>query len=137
MRLLNVGGGSKKTPIPDKFAGWDHILLDIDPGPDVDIVTDARNMIEMSLPRDGYDAVYCAHNLEHYYDHDVPLVLAGMRAWLKPDGTVHIVVPNLGQLICDMIELRIDLEDILYQSDAGPITPLDVFFGYRREIEES
>lgn len=138
MRLLNVGGGSKKTPIPEKYGGWDHILLDVDDGPDVDLVLDAREMVNrISVPSEGYDVVYCAHNLEHYYDHDVPKVLMGFVRWLKPGGEVHIIVPNLGQLICDMIDLQIDLEDVLYQSDAGPITPLDVMFGFRKEIEES
>lgn len=134
MRVLNVGGGSKETPIPAKYDGWDHVLLDIWKGPGVDIVTDARNMVEMSLP-EGYDAVYCAHNLEHYYAHDVSVVLAGFHAWLKPEGEVHIVVPNLGQLIADMVEFGIELEQVLYESDAGPITPLDVFFGYGKEVE--
>lgn len=138
MRLLNVGGGSKQTPIPEKYEGWNHILLDIDDGPDVDLVLDAREMINwVSVPPEGYDVVYCAHNLEHYYDHDLPTVLKGFAHWLKPGGQVHIIVPNLGQLICDMIDLKLDLEDVLYQSAAGPITPLDVIFGFRKEIEQS
>ena len=29
--MLNVGGGSKKIPIPQHYAGWDHVLLDINP----------------------------------------------------------------------------------------------------------
>jgi SAM-dependent methyltransferase len=136
MRLLNVGGGSKQTPIPAKYEGWQHDLLDIQEGPDVDHVSDARLLADRPQIR-NYDVVYCAHNLEHYFDHDVPRVLAGMKAALKPGGEVHIIVPNLGQLICDMIDLQLDLEDVLYQSAAGPITPLDVFFGYRKEIEES
>lgn len=139
MRLLNVGGGSKKTPIPDKYVGWTHDLLDIQEGPDVDYVCDARDMPDRFGPMSPciYDVVYCAHNLEHYFAHDVPKVLMGMVYVLKPGGHVHIIVPNLGQLICDMLDLQLDLEDVLYKSDAGPITPLDVFFGYGKEIEES
>lgn len=136
MRLLNVGGGSKDTPIPAKYDGWDHDLLDIWDGPDVDYVCDARDMPNVNGPMSPciYDAVYCAHNLEHYYDHDLPLVLAGFQFVLKPGGEVHIIVPNLGQLIADMAQYHIDLENVIYESAAGPITPLDVFFGYGVEV---
>ena len=133
MRVLNVGGGKKSTPIPSKFDGWEHVLLDIFPGPDVDIVADAREMVAW-IPQQ-FDAVYSAHNLEHYHDHEVGWVLEGMHAALIPGGEVHIVVPNIGQLICEMVEHRIDLEDVLYMSPAGEITPLDVLFGYRPEVE--
>lgn len=136
MRVLNVGGNTKAIPIPARYAGWDHDLLDISPGPDVDIVCDARAM-PFELSPCIYDAVYCSHNLEHYYDHEVPLVLAGMVFALKPGGEVHILVPNIGQLIVEMVERGIDLDDTLYTSPAGPITPLDVFYGYGREIAES
>lgn len=132
MRVLNVGGGSKQTPIPAKYDGWEHVLLDIWEGPDVDIVADARGLDCLS---GKYDAVYCAHNLEHYAAHEVAQVLEGMKFVLKPGGEVHIIVPNLGQLIWDMAKHRIELEDVLYESDAGPITPLDVIFGYGKEVE--
>lgn len=136
MKLLNVGGGSKEVPIPDMYQDYEHDLLDIAAGPDVDFVCDARKMA-FNLSPCIYDAVYCSHNLEHYFAHDVPVVLAGMKFVLKPGGAVHIVVPNIGQLICDMLALRIDLEDVLYQSESGPITCLDVIYGYGPEIEES
>ena len=42
--VLNVGGGSKSTPIPDYFAGWQHDLLDIDARGAPDIVCDAREL---------------------------------------------------------------------------------------------
>lgn len=134
MRLLNVGGGSKATPIPARYEGWEHVLLDIADGPDVDICLDALKMKDAPVPR-SYDTVYCAHNLEHYHAHEVPAVLAGFRHWLRPGGDTHIVVPNLGQLICHMADHGADLDDPIYESAAGPVTPLDVFFGYGPEVE--
>lgn len=134
MRLLNVGGGSKATPIPARYEGWTHDLLDIAEGPDVDIVCDARTMC-FNLNPEQYDVVYCAHNLEHYHAHEVDLVLQGMRFALKAGGEVHIIVPNIGQLIHHMVEGGFDLEDPIYESPAGPITPLDVFYGYGPEVE--
>ncbi len=131
MKVLNVGGGSKAIPIPARYDGWEHVLLDIQEGPDVDIVADAR---ELDCLTDKFDAVYCAHNLEHYHAHEVSFVLHGMRSVLKRGGEVHIVVPNIGQLIADMVEFRMDLEDVLYECDGGPITPLDVIFGWGVEV---
>lgn len=135
-KLLNVGGGSKDIPLPEQYKDCRHDLLDIQLADDVDIACDARQMIEHLLPS-TYDVVYCSHNLEHYYAHEVPLVLSGMRYVLKDEGIVHIAVPNIGQLICMMVEGRIDLEDKLYECEAGPITPLDVLYGWGKEIQES
>lgn len=137
MRLLNVGGGSKATPIPARYEGWEHVLLDIAPGPDVDIVADARELGTLPLELGGFfHTVYCAHNLEHYHAHEVPTVLAGMRSVLQHGiGEVHIIVPNIGQLIVEMVEHKIDLDDVLYMSPAGEIHPLDVLFGFGPEVK--
>ena len=32
-KVLNVGGNSKAIPLPPQYAGFDHVLLDIDPTP--------------------------------------------------------------------------------------------------------
>ena len=60
-RVLNVGGNSREIPLPPIYAGWEQILLDIDPAGRPDIVGDARNL--ESLPAASCDAVYCSHNL--------------------------------------------------------------------------
>lgn len=74
-KVLNVGGNSKETPLPQKYAGWEHVILDIDPAVKPDVVCDAREL--SSLLCSTYDSVYCSHNLEHYYHHDVKKVLLG------------------------------------------------------------
>jgi hypothetical protein len=141
MRVLNVGGNTKAIPLPARYEGWEHVLLDIAPGPDVDIVCDARDIGKMASQMDIeelFDVVLCSHNLEHYYAHDVVPVLVGFRRTLAlTTGEVHIVVPNIGQLIVEMVEHKIDLDDVLYMSPAGDITPLDVLYGWGKEIEES
>lgn len=134
-KVLNVGGNSKKTPIPRVYAGWDHVLLDIDPACNPDVLCDARKLT--SLPAATYDSIYCSHNLEHYYRHDVKKVLAGMAHILKPDGFVFIRVPDMGQLMQTVISNQLDIDDFLYDSPAGPITVLDVIYGYGVEIERS
>ena len=35
------------------------------------------------------------------------------------------------------VERGLDIDDVLYQSPAGPITVLDVIYGYAAEIESS
>lgn len=134
-KVLNVGGGSKDIPLPPLYAGWEHILLDIDPRGCPDIVGDARELT--AQPPASYDSVYCSHNLEHYHRHDARRVLAGFAHVLKPSGFAYIRVPDLGALIRLVAARNLDLEDILYQSPAGPISVRDVIYGYGPEIERS
>jgi len=134
-KVLNVGGNSKAIPLPAIYAGYEHHLLDIDPAGQPDLLCDAREL--SSLAPGQYDAVYCSHNLEHYFRHDVPKVLAGFRHVLKEDGFAHVVVPDIGEVMRRVVTQGIDVEDILYQSHLGPITVLDVLYGYGRQIEAS
>ena len=135
MKLLNVGGGSKSTPIPPEYAGFEHLLLDIDPAVSPDVLLDGRRLGE--LPGEQFDAVYCSHNLEHYFRHDVPKVLAGFHHVLKPGGFAQIRVPDLLELMGRVVQGNLDLEQTLYVSPAGPIAPLDVIYGLGRQIEAS
>ena len=135
MRILNVGGRSKEIPIPLHYLGWEHILLDIDPSGSPDIVCDARNLTSLAAAQ--FDAIYCSHNLEHYYKHDGHGVLRGFLHVLRDDGFAEIRVPDLGALMQRVIESGMDIEDVLYISPAGPITPRDVLYGFAAEIERS
>jgi SAM-dependent methyltransferase len=134
-RVLNVGGNNKAISLPLPYDGWEHILLDIDPRGMPDVVCDARELT--SLPGGAYDSVYCSHNLEHYYRHDAAKVLVGFAHVLKPDGFVLLRVPDVGLVMHTVVEQGLDIDDVLYQSPAGPITVRDVFYGYGVEIERS
>jgi ubiquinone/menaquinone biosynthesis C-methylase UbiE len=134
-KVLNVGGNNKLIPLPPHFAGFEHLLLDIDPRGSPDIVCDARNLT--TLEAGQFDAIYCSHNLEHYYRHDVPKVLAGFLHVLKDCGFAQIRVPDIGAVMRATIEQGLDIDDVLYQSSAGPIMVLDVLYGYSVEIEQS
>lgn len=133
--VLNVGGGSKSTPIPAHFAQWQHDLLDIDPRGAPDIVCDARELEK--LPGGIYDAVYCSHNLEHYYRHHGLAVVRGFHHILNETGFAEIRVPDIAQVIAAVLEQQLELDDVLYQSPAGPITAHDVIYGLQTEIESS
>jgi SAM-dependent methyltransferase len=134
-KVLNVGGGSKETPIPEYFSGWTHDLLDIDSRGNPDLVCDARNLL--SLKPGQYDAIYCSHNLEHYYRHDGLKVLRGFIHILKEDGFAEIRVPDIAQVIAAVYENQMDPDDVLYESAAGPITAHDVIYGLQSEIVSS
>jgi SAM-dependent methyltransferase len=134
-RVLNVGGGSKAIPIPGHYEGWDHVLLDIDARQQPDVVCDARNLT--SLPAELYDAVYCSHNLEHYFRHDVPRVLAGFAHVLRSHGFAEIAVPDVKAVFADVLKNDMELDDTLYDSNAGPISANDVVYGLGRQIATS
>jgi hypothetical protein len=134
-KVLNVGGNSRNIALPAVYQGWEQVLLDIDPRGKPDIVCDARELSR--LPGSEYDAVYCSHNLKHYYRHDGIKVLGGFQHVLKEDGFAHIRVPDIGKLMRVVVQKNLDIDDFLYQSPAGPITVRDVFYGYGVEIERS
>ena len=134
-KVLNVGGNSKEIPLPPEYAEFEHLLLDIDPRGKPDVLCDAREL--NTLRAAEFDAIYCSHNLEHYYRHEVPVVLGGFLHLLKVGGFAHIKVPDLQQVMRLTIERGLDIDDVLYESPAGPIMVLDVLYGLSVEIESS
>lgn len=134
-KVLNVGGNTKEIPLPAYYHGWDHVLLDIDPKGNPDVVCDARELT--TLAPQSYESVYCSHNLEHYYHHDAKKVLAGFVHVLKKVGFVTVRVPDMDELMRTVVNKKLDIDDFLYSSPAGPITVRDVIYGYGVEIEQS
>lgn len=133
--VLNVGGGTKAIPIPAHYQGWRHLLLDIDPRSGADLVCDARELL--AQPPHQFDAVYCSHNLEHYFPHESGRVLRGFVHVLKPHGFAEIRVPDIASVMRAMLERGLDIDDVLYQSDVGPILVRDVIYGWHVEIERT
>jgi SAM-dependent methyltransferase len=134
--VLNVGGGSKDIPIPAHYSRWTQLLLDIAPRYGVDVVRDARELD--SLDPEQFDAIYCSHNLEHYYRHDCAKVLAGFFHVLKPDGYAEIRVPDMSSVFRAIAARDLDIDDELYRtSNDLPITVHDVIYGFGLEIEQS
>ncbi len=134
-KVLNVGGNNKDIPIPECFGGWQHDLLDIDPTGIPDVLCDAREL--WRLPPRQYDAIYCSHNLEHYFKHEVKSVLKGFRVILKKDGFALIKVPDILGLMQHVVHDGLDIEDVLYVAPGGPILVSDVMYGWQAKIEKS
>ncbi|MGA1048907.1 MAG: class I SAM-dependent methyltransferase [Minisyncoccia bacterium] len=133
-KLYNLGAGS--TPI-DYFTsmfnnGWQVLTVDIkEVNPD--IVSDIRDLKEIET--NSADAVWLCHVLEHFYWHEIPLVLNSILRILKPDGFGIIRVPDLGA-IANMILTGIT--DTVYETQSGlKITPLDMIYGSRYIIENA
>lgn len=133
-RYLDVGGGTP-TPRPESLRGFQCVSLDIDPTLKPDVLCDAREMT--TLPAGEYDVVLCSHNLEHFYFHDLPKVLAGILHVLKPDGFAMIAVPSVFAAMANAFSRGMDLEDVLYQSPVGPIKLVEVIYGARQFIDGS
>lgn len=132
-QFLHVGCGyAGKDRLPQYFgdASWREIRFDIDPAVRPDIVgstTDLGMVASASM-----DAIWSSHNLEHLYAHEVPVALGEFKRVLKPDGFLLITLPDLRAIARQIVQDR--LNEVLYQSAAGPITPLDVVYGHRDSI---
>ena len=133
--VLNVGGNSREIAIASQYHCWQQDLLDIDASQKPDILADARELTEQQA--EIYDAVYCPHNLEHYYLHDTKKVLQGFRHVLKPNGHAYITVPDMRQVMERVVNENLAITDILYQSPMGPIHVYDVLYGHQEKIEYS
>jgi SAM-dependent methyltransferase len=121
--------------LPEAYASFEQLLLDLDPATSPDLLLDARELA--SLEPQQFDAVYCSHNLEHVRGHEVPLVLAGFRHVLKPGGLAQIIVPDLQALMAICVQQGLDLDGVLYEAPVGPVTPLDVLYGHGPTIERT
>ena len=80
------------------------------------------------------DAVYSSHNIEHLFPHAVPIALTEFYRILKPTGFVVITCPDLISVCQAVVKDR--LLEPLYQSPAGPISPIDILYGHRGFIAQ-
>lgn len=133
--FLHVGCGKhKKNNTTLTFASddWREIRLDIDAKVEPDIVA---SMLDMNVIADSsMDAIFSSHNLEHLYPHEVPIALAEFWRVLKPEGFAVVSCPDLQSIGQFLVSNQ--LTDTIYQSAAGPISPLDILYGHRQSIAE-
>ena len=130
--FLHVGCGPQYKSQIKGFdnENWKEIRFDIDEKVNPDIV---GTLLDMSAVETGsVDAIYSSHNIEHVFPHEVPIVLREFHRVLKDDGMVVLVCPDL-QSVCQAI-VDDKLLQPLYESPAGPISPIDILYGYRPAI---
>ena len=131
--LLNVGcGWSNKSQLKGfNNDNWKEIRLDIDSAVKPDVVGSST---DMSLIETGsVDAVYSSYNLDHIYPHEVPIALKEFYRVLNEDGIAVVRCPDI-QTVCELIA-QDKLLEVLYESEMGPIYPIDVIYGNRWQIQ--
>jgi predicted SAM-dependent methyltransferase len=130
---LHVGSGPRNIEnLHEAFRGpnWKELRLDLDPAVQPDIVasiTDLNMLGEASV-----DAIWSSHNIEHLESHEVPTALAEFYRVLRPGGLLLMTLPDL-QAVAKLVA-EDQLEDVAYQSEAGPVSPIDILFGMRSQI---
>ncbi len=133
-KVLNVGGGGRY--LPDRYAGWEQVLLDIDPDCKPDLCMDATELVDKTELYGTFDAAYCSHTLEHFYPLEVRDVLDGMANVLKDGGTVEVICPDLNALIDSMRSRSLDVTDVWYRVGGQPITFHDALYGWQIAIRQ-
>lgn len=132
--LLHVGCGTRNiSHLPPIFQGgdWEELRYDIDPNAQPDIIGELQ---DMSVLEDAsVDAIYSSHNIEHVWAFEVPVVLREFRRVLKPDGFAFILCPDMLAVAQAIIDGQ--LEQSVYESPAGPITAMDIIYGYQPDIQ--
>jgi len=119
--LLHVGCGFDTMPewAVGKFA---EVRLDISPDVQPDILASMTAMGDIG----EFDAIHCSHALEHLPPHEVPVALHEFLRVLKPNAFVVLAVPDLEDVKAT--------EDVLFDAPCGPITGLDLIYGYRKAL---
>lgn len=115
---LHIGGLEARP-------GW--TLIDIQPGPGVDVVGDCTDLSRFA---DGSAAeIYASHVLEHLgFREQLPRALAECHRVLAPDGVLRIGVPDM-EAVCRLaLDPRLDLGQRLFLMThlfGGQTTPHD------------
>jgi SAM-dependent methyltransferase len=131
-KLLHVGCGFQTIQNLKGFTSddWSEIRFDIDATVKPDLVGTLTDM--SAVPSETFDAVYSSHNIEHLYPYEVLSALQEFKRVLTKDGFVLLVCPDL-QSVCEAVANDKLLEP-LYESGAGPISPIDILYGHRASL---
>lgn len=128
LNLLHVGCGPQNIDSLKGFnrTEWNEIRFDIDPSVSPDVI---GTLTDMSNVESGtIDAIYSSHNIEHVYPHEVIGVFKEFQRVLSPSGFLILHCPDLISVAEGL--LKTGLEEPLYISPAGPISPLDILYGH-------
>jgi len=99
---VHIGCGNVILP------NW--INLDIQSGPGVDLVGDARELVH--IKNNSCDIIYACHVLEHFSRNEIENVLKLWNKKLRRGGILRLAVPNFGNIVKCYLEGE-DLERML------------------------
>lgn len=134
-KLLNLGGDRvPPTNLPPVFkpGEWDVLRQGNKVETQPHVLADLWHM--PTVAQETMDAVYSSHNLEMLYVHQAQLALAEFFRVLKPGGFAIVSVSDVQAVAAYVAEGR--LEGKLYDSAMGPVSPIDLLYGFRKDIEE-
>jgi predicted SAM-dependent methyltransferase len=134
LRVLNAGSGprsNRRLSALFEPERWQEIRVDVDANVAPDVVGSMTDMRAHFAAR-SFDAVWSSHSLEHLHAHEIPAALVEFRRVLRPNGYALITCPDLETVMTLFLEHGPD--HVVYQSPAGPITPLDMVFGHSSSI---
>ena len=133
--FLHVGcGPAHKQNTTAEFSSdnWHELRFDIDPNVNPHYI---GTMTDMTAIEDNFvDAIYSSHNIEHLYAHEVAEALSEFKRVLNEDGFLVLTCPDLQEVAKLIAEDK--LTEPAYTSPAGPITPLDILYGFRPSIAQ-
>ena len=135
-QVLHVGCGpygTQKLHESFKDGTWHEVRLDINPQAQPDIVASITDMAVITSH--SFDALYSSHNLEHLPPHEVHLALQEICRVLRPTGFALITLPDIQQ-VCAVIANG-NAEQTLFTTNLGPITALDMLYGFRPLLEKN
>ena len=134
LRVLHVGCGvdsPSRLHSVFKSRQWEEIRIDIDDDAKPDIASSIADM-QPWVDDESCHAIWASHVLEHLDRHEVASALGEFRRVLTKNGFALIRSPDVEVVAQFIIEGRID--DVIYTSPAGPITPLDMLHGHGASI---
>lgn len=131
--VLNIGSGYPlRQTLPAVFQGseWRELRHDLDPRSNPDIVSPLTDLSPVATG--SVDAIWSSHNLVHLPRYEVPRALGEFLRVLRPGGLLLASVLDLRR-VCELVAAdRLDQE--VYRSPSGPITPLDMIYGHGDSI---
>lgn len=132
-KLLHVGCGPTNKYNLKGFGSddWLELRLDIDERAQPDIIGTLTDL--SGVESSSVDVVYSSHSIEHIFSHEVQLALKEFMRVLKPDSFAIIRCPDMLSICKEVSEGK--LTDVIYDSPAGPISPLDVIYGFGNSIK--
>ena len=127
-KLLHIGCGFKRQDLlPDIFKDYEEIRQDIDKNVNPDYCCSINDM--SIIESDQFDAVFSSHCLEHLHPFDILPTLEETNRVLNGNGFVFIRVPDL-EIVAEFI-LKGMINTTVYESDGGPVAPLDMIYGFK------
>jgi hypothetical protein len=127
--VLNIGSGYPlRQTLPGLFRSpqWRELRHDLAPSSNPDILSPLTDLSPVATG--SVDAVWSSHNLVHLPRHEVPRALSEFLRVLRPSGLLLTNVLDLRR-VCELVAADA-LDQEVYRSPSGPITPLDMIYGH-------